>query len=1238
MKKITLLLILFSTALGSYLLIKTYPKDTFTPEEVAQFEFQKKKERRKNGYHKMDQPDEFVKFYNAIRTKDGATQPEYSPNYKFAELSKAKNGMLKSTKSAKTLTIDWQQRGPANVPGRTRGLVVFEDDPNLQTWLAGSVGGGIWKTTDGGNNWVSKTDGQPNLSISYFGISKSNQNTVYAGSGEGFFNVDAIAGDGIFKSTDQGETWIQLPSTVGNAKFGTINRIVVDNTNSDILIAATQNITGNFIMKSIDGGVSWVEEYSASSRIQDLKANPDDFNILYASVNSTGIIKSIDAGENWANSSEGLQPEGRIEIAISPVNPNRIFLASEGTFSGNDSDLYITDDAGENWSVVLEENNGAETDFLGGQGWYDNTITAHPYDQDVVYYGGVNLWENTIVAGSENIQTTSITVDENNTSSFLSFRGFSAPYFGGALDIGSINESDFVSVEVRFGQGSQMAHRFTIPSGQGAGVAINDFSYQNYVEVPFQVWDIVNNKQLMISFRDQQDDGIFNLIELNTDGDATAHSREYIYVHKEDYSTTNSTAISTSGGQEVNQMYFTWPVLTTGGTWDKDNLPVSTLKINYETTTVAARFGKTTNLTDAYNEFSNINRSVHPDQHNLLMVKVDEVAETFKILNANDGGIYISNTSAEPGINNGDWTLKSNKYITGQFYGADKKKGADEYIGGLQDNGTWMSPPGETTSNATNYRFKIGGDGFEVLWNSNDTQKAIGGSQYNNFSRTVDGGSTWSNATSGIPNTGQQSGGSPFISKLENSNANPDVIFTVTDAGVYRSTNFGGQWNLTSITNNWGSGSRLNVEVSLANPNVVWAGAAINGLHVSADNGLTFSKTNTFTDVSLGSISGLETHPTEESTAYALFSFANSPKILKTIDMGVSWQDISGFGTNSSSSTGFPNVAIYSLLVMPHDTDIIWAGTEIGIFESQDSGATWSYADNGLPAVSVWQMKIVDDQVVVATHGRGIWSATIAELAVSQSTVADTRYIGNQKMEIDVNLTTNFDKLEVFVDDQLKLTVTANLTQGTHTYEVPKTKQEASEVYIVTHIGSDNFKSSVVNSIVADFAPQINSLISTNPGELLFDIQSAEAYTKIDLYLDDVNVGEITNPIIGQNEMIISGLDNKEFTGHVVGILNGTSYKSSTLNAQVIAGNFTSEDSKTFSIHPNPSSNQINIEVKDISRMSELNIYNVNGRLVSKINPSQNISVDISSFRDGIYFVNFRLDGRTYSEKIIVKH
>ena len=104
--------------------------------------------------------------------------------------------------------LPWIERGPGNVSGRVRGLLVDPDDKTGNTWFVGSVGGGIWKTTDAGKKWRNLSPNLPNLAVSTLAMSKVNTNIIYAGTGESMFNVDAINGDGIFKSTDKGENWL----------------------------------------------------------------------------------------------------------------------------------------------------------------------------------------------------------------------------------------------------------------------------------------------------------------------------------------------------------------------------------------------------------------------------------------------------------------------------------------------------------------------------------------------------------------------------------------------------------------------------------------------------------------------------------------------------------------------------------------------------------------------------------------------------------------------------------------------------------------------------------------------------------------------------------------------------------------------------------------------------------------------------------------------------------------------
>jgi hypothetical protein len=87
----------------------------------------------------------------------------------------------------------------------------------------------------------------------------------------------------------------------------------------------------------------------AFSYIEDLRTTPGNFNIQYAARNGVGVYKSVDAGVTWTLSNTGMNPAGRIEIAVSPVNVNRIFASAEGTLNGSQSDLYVSNDAGANW-------------------------------------------------------------------------------------------------------------------------------------------------------------------------------------------------------------------------------------------------------------------------------------------------------------------------------------------------------------------------------------------------------------------------------------------------------------------------------------------------------------------------------------------------------------------------------------------------------------------------------------------------------------------------------------------------------------------------------------------------------------------------------------------------------------------------------------------------------------------------------------------------------------------------
>ncbi|MCL3782261.1 T9SS type A sorting domain-containing protein [Prolixibacteraceae bacterium JC049] len=965
-----------------------------TGKEWRALDIKRKKERRANGYSKPDKPSEYINYHNAIRTPDGGASPSYSANNKIKELREARgNIMIPRAAGGEQLnetTLNWIERGPGNVSGRTRGLIIDPDDKTGNTWFTGSVGGGIWKTTDAGKSWKNLTPKFPNLSTVCIAMAPSNHNVIYAGTGEGFHNTDAIKGAGMFKSTDRGSSWTQLNSTINVENFEFINRIIVDPENADILLA----VTNSGIYKSKDGGVIWSEKFSSATRVQHIVANPVDFKVQFAGVNGKGVIKTTDGGETW-NWAYRLS-EGRVELAIAPSNTNVIYALSE------QSNLHVSADNGESWQRA-EVTSGSKLQFLSKQGWYNNTLAVAPDDPNKIYIGGVNVFLATI--SSDGTTTKKVyTASEENTQSFMKFINFGGDYLGGGMEVAE-DKSLLSSFEIRFGDNyKQKAHRFTVPQGGTKGVPASSYSYEDYVEVPFQAWDTDNNRQLMVSFRDQDRNGIFNL---TAQDDEKLIGREYIFIHSIEYVETPSVDITVKGGHEHKQMSFIWPVLVDDASWDPDKLPES--KLSFLQKEVVAKNLHSKMLAHWAGDGAPY---VHADNHNIQITK--SAGEPYRIVVANDGGVGYSDDGGM------SWTNPSNGYNTTQLYGVDRHPSMRKYIGGMQDNGSWLSKENPGVNSV--WKEATGGDGFDVIWHASKPDTMVTSLYYNRLYVSYNDGKTFTRLTtsSNIDDYGDRNK-APFITQIAYSTITPDRIFLIGASGVTRTEDFGKTWQTIKIEADWGYSGSGKIAISGANPEIVWAGCKMSSagkLHVSTDGGKTFRVTKNFTQ-NMGSLSGLATHPTLPNTAFALFSFNGLSKILRTDDLGETWKDISGFSGGRRSTNGFPNVAVYSLLVMPYNTNEIWVGTEIGLFVSKDDGANWALAGDNLPAVSIWDMKVRGEEVVIATHGRGVWSTEMEQLSgiPKAPIIIEAGQAPDGKGIVRYKCLSNFDYIDVLVDN-----------------------------------------------------------------------------------------------------------------------------------------------------------------------------------------------------------------------------
>ncbi len=324
-----------------------------------------------------DRPDQAI--LEELQLRSEINKPlSYPQNWRFIAFQKIKgNAQILSVNNK----LQWIERGPSQIAGRIRAIVIHPNQTNK--WWVGSVGGGIWFTDDEGQSWRCQTDNMPALAVSTIALCDSQPDVLYAGTGEGFFNYDAIIGDGIFKTENGGLDWFQLSATATSYDFRYVNRIVVHPAHPDTLLAATKTA----VMRSFDGGQTWEKVFDNGHNVQQIVCNPLNFNSLFITAWKSGIYKSTNLGETWNLVSEAISKPTRIELAISRVDTNYVFaVAADTTYAL--LGLFKSVDAGKTWT-----NLGNPINWLNHQGWYNNAILIYPFDPEIVFVGGIDLYK-----------------------------------------------------------------------------------------------------------------------------------------------------------------------------------------------------------------------------------------------------------------------------------------------------------------------------------------------------------------------------------------------------------------------------------------------------------------------------------------------------------------------------------------------------------------------------------------------------------------------------------------------------------------------------------------------------------------------------------------------------------------------------------------------------------------------------------------------------------------------------
>jgi hypothetical protein len=320
----------------------------------------------------------------------------------------------------------WTSLGPGNVGGRTRALII--DPRAVRTMYAAGVAGGVWKTTNGGASWSPLADQMAHLSVSALVLDPADSKILYAGTGEGFSNFDAVRGGGIFKSTDAGATWKPLPATTsagsGDA-FSYVNKIVVSAADHRRVYAAT----AKGVWRSLDAGATWARALDPKtlSGCTDLalrKDKKDDVLFAACGVFEQGAVWRNPAAQGTAAWAKVLSDPGmgRTSLALAPSNQNVIYALAASFQPGPDGHyLYglhalfrsTTGGAAGSWTARIRNTNHAKLgtlllsnpvlaslvtcgfgsdDQYYGQGWYDNALAVDPVSPERVWAGGVDLF------------------------------------------------------------------------------------------------------------------------------------------------------------------------------------------------------------------------------------------------------------------------------------------------------------------------------------------------------------------------------------------------------------------------------------------------------------------------------------------------------------------------------------------------------------------------------------------------------------------------------------------------------------------------------------------------------------------------------------------------------------------------------------------------------------------------------------------------------------------------------
>lgn len=927
---------------------------------------------------RYDEPDKASQWLNNLRqTTDKIISPAKLNRQLKTEIEKFEhqNYFLKLAGDLNIPKFKFENLGSSNFGGRIRGFVIKSDDPNIL--LAGAIMGGIFKSTNGGEQWETKSDFLPTLAIGSMVSDPDNPNRVFAGTGEGFFNSGAARGAGIFVSEDFGESWNQLSST-DTPDFYYVNRMVRV-PNSNIILAATR--TG--IFRSTDLGQNWTETSSFSTNgrgFVDIKIDPTDGNRLLA--DHFGISNNV------------------FNLIISsPSNIVGNYLAIPATFGP----VYPSIGIGENTLLLVDDGNNITNDG------------CEPIINDVtdkialIQRGSCNF--DLKVKNAQDAGAIAVIIYQNNTDEPFSMggssEGITIPSAMISLETGDLIASETTAITANVSETiSEILNRFIMKSVD-AGITWEKLNVNNglpednvgRMEIAFGQDGVV---YIAITNNEFYTLGLWRADSINSPFSKTASNTDFI---------VNSLIPDNEFGQG-------WYDLAVGvHPLDSDTVFIGGVD-QYLTTNAGFSiemnsywFPQGTNQTKQY---------IHSDHHGYYF-NPNNPDELFVV---SDGGVYYSK-------NMGKQYLPKNIGLSiSQSYGIAVSPNGMNISSGTQDNGSQIY-----FGDRNAWLRWRGADGGYSAWNQQDGNFVYGSTQNGGMFGSDNGGNSIQPMT--LPDTDGVLFIQPFAIDPNDGNrliVGTDNVYYAENAKALRNVLY------TDITDviDFSSVSALTFNQELSNQILV--GMSGGGLYKIDDVGNANILTNITPtqEDGLGSFTGFITDIKVDSndptgnTLYVTRANYDVDRIIKTSDGGNTWQSISG---------NLPDMPLYQVSIDPIDSNRLLVGSELGLWATNFENNTYNWVryNYGISYNRVVDLVwFEEDTLFVATHGRGVFKASRNSIDISLNKFVTTDSSNDDDGIIDigetglfmVNLKNNsgFDihNLELQIDTNDPLTIENN--------------------------------------------------------------------------------------------------------------------------------------------------------------------------------------------------------------------